>query len=165
MTASLVECYYAHLSLDMGQTPVNINPTEFHELMWAIYYEVQGRNSTDLYFSSVTFDTPFYDLGSLVKQGLPGIGCIEGFGCYARHELNYVAQGMISAAAGQPRELGLRKVYLWKATLGGFTDPSPGTIEMFNVGYDFYHTYNGSTPPLYNPPTNYYHPLYRPFPE
>ena len=115
--------------------------------MLAIYYEIYGRNGVDLSISGITFDTPFYDLGRIGKPGLPGTGCVNGLGCYARHELNYIAQGEIAAAAGQSREAGLLKVYVWKATFGGGRWPSPGTIEMYNNGYDFYHTQNGSTPP------------------
>jgi hypothetical protein len=145
----LVECYYAHASLNMGEDPLTIDFQEFQDLLLAIYDEVDGRNGVDLYMSSINFDTPFYDLGSIGKTGLPGTGCINGLGCYARSELNYVAQGELAAAAGQSREAGFLKVLAWKATLGGFRSPSPGTNEMYNIGYDFYHAQNGSSPPPY----------------
>jgi hypothetical protein len=99
---SLIECYYLHASLEMGQSPMNIDLEDFRALLLAIYLEVNGRNSADLIVTSMGFDTPFYDHGALGGYGaLPGSACISGLGCYDRHELNYVAQGEISAAAGE----------------------------------------------------------------
>jgi hypothetical protein len=153
--ASLVECYYRHASLDMGTQPMNIDPQEFQDLQLAIYYEVNGRNRLDLISSSLNYDTPFFDLGSIRPGGaLPGTGCLNGQ-CFARHELNYIAQGQISAAAGESYTEGLGRVFIWK--LSHVSIPSSGTIEMFTTGYNYYHAQSGSTPPpfpLYLPPIN-----------
>ncbi len=145
--SSLVECYYRHASLDMGQQPVNIDPEEFQDLQLAIYYEIEGRNRLDLVSSSLNYDTPFFDLGDISPGGaLPGTGCINSR-CFARHELNYVAQGEISAAAGESYAEGLSRVFLWKLAHGKL--PSSGTVEMFSNGYSYYHAQSGSTPPAY----------------
>lgn len=144
---SLVECYYVHASLNMGENPVYYSADEFQDLMMAIFYEVDGRNPADLISSSMSFDTPFYDKGRLRFGALPGTGCIEGLGCYARHELNYVAQGIVAAGAGESKLGGLDRVYAWKAVMGPLRTPSSGTITMWNIGYDFYHAQKGTAPP------------------
>ena len=145
----LVECYYAHGSLFMGDETLYISAAEFNELMLAIYYEVNGRNSIDLSVTSINFDTPFYDL-SRTGTALPGRACIDGLGCYSRTEINYVAQGIIAAGAGQSREGGLEKVIAWKLASAQHL-PSQGTVSMYDVGYNFYHIQNGSMPPPFSP--------------
>jgi hypothetical protein len=140
-----MECYYLHGALIMGDDPLNIDPQEFRELLLAIYYEVHGRNSADLILSSMSFDTPFYDKGRFGIGAIPGTGCIDGLGCYARHELNYIAQGEIAAAAGESQVRGLARVYAWKAVMGPLKTPSPGAITMWNIGYVFYNAQNGFT--------------------
>ena|GEM_PF-2973080 len=145
---SLIECYYLHASLNMGQDPMNIDMKDFQALLLAIYYEVKGRNSVDLVVSSMSFDTPFYDHGVLGGiAAIPGTGCINGLGCYARHELNYIAQGEISAAAGESRTAGLFRVNEWKLVFGLGSRPSTGTLTMWNIGYVFYNSMNGFTTP------------------
>ena len=145
---SLIECYYLHASLNMGQDPLNIDLEEFQALLLAIYYEVNGRHSPDLVLTSMGFDTPFYDHGVLGGLGaLPGTACIDSLGCYAWHEINYIAQGEIAAAAGESRTAGLFRVHEWKLVFGLEDEPSPGTITMWNIGYIFYHAQNGSTAP------------------
>lgn len=108
--------------------------------MLAIYYEVNGRESGDLIVSSMSFDTPFYDHGVLGGGALPGTACIDGLGCFARHELNYVAQGEISAAAGESPFAGQFRVQEWKLVFGLGSKASPGTITMWNIGYVFYNS-------------------------
>jgi hypothetical protein len=137
---SLIECYYLHASLNMGQTPMNIDLNDFQALMLAIYYEVNGRESGDLIVSSMSFDTPFYDHGVFGGGALPGTACIDGLGCFARHELNYVAQGEISAAAGESPFAGQFRVQEWKLVFGLGSKASPGAITMWNIGYVFYNS-------------------------
>lgn len=144
---SLMECYYLHASLNMGQNPLNIDLQDFRALLLAIYYEVNGRNPGDLIVTSMGFDTPFYDHGVFGMGAMPGSACINELGCYARHELNYIAQGEIAAAAGESRTAGLFRVNEWKLVFGPLREPSPGTITMWNIGYVFYHSQNGSTAP------------------
>jgi hypothetical protein len=146
----LVECYYAHGSLFMGDETLYISAAEFNDLMLAIYYEVDGRSFIDLTISSIAFDTPFYDLSRSPGPTLPGRACIEGIGCYSRTEINYVAQGIIAAGAGQSREGGLEKVIAWKLASAQHL-PSLGTVSMYDVGYNFYHTQNGSMPSPFSP--------------
>ena len=118
------------------------------DLLEAIYYEVEGRNSTDLIISSMGYDTPFYDHGVLRGLGAwPGTACIENLGCFARHEINYIAQGEISASAGESRYAGQFRVVLWKAVPNLFSIPSEDTFTMWNIGYNFYHGFNGSIAP------------------
>jgi hypothetical protein len=145
---ALVECYYLHASLNIGQDPMSIDLEEFQGLLLAIYYEINGRNSPDLILTSMAFDTPFYDHGVLGGMGaLPGTACISSLGCYARHEINYIAQGEIAAAAGESRTAGLFRVYEWKLVFGLGDEPSPGTITMWNIGYIYFHAQNGSSAP------------------
>ena len=136
---NLTECHYAQGILVMGQEPIDIEPSEFATLMLAIAHDLHGRSSTELKIIAPSYDTPFYDRKIFGQGGYPGKGCISGK-CYTRDELNYVAQGILWAAAGISKKQGHEKVEEWKASpiLHFPTTPSQGTIEMFDFGYDFY---------------------------
>jgi hypothetical protein len=127
---------------------------DFLALLEAIYYEVDGRNPADLIITSMSYDTPFYDRGVLGFGAWPGTACIQDIGCFARHEINYIAQGQLSAASGESRLAGQFRVILWKGVTGPLKTPSDGTLLMWSIGYNYYHGRNGSLAPpdpVYDP--------------
>jgi hypothetical protein len=87
-----------------------------------------------------TYDTPFYNGGG---RGNPEGNWparqrvyIEGIGCYGRSEINYLAQGMWSAAAGESLTMAKSIVYAWKVQYG--ETPSAGTVLWLEYGYNYY---------------------------
>lgn len=107
----------------------------------AIYYDLQGRSDAELLRIKVGYDTPFYNGGRGVGIGyntpepsfqpLQGIGC-GNTTCYSRSEINYLAQGMISAARGEELWFGELFVVWWK--LPKLHPPSAGTLDWFEAG-------------------------------
>ncbi len=119
------------------QGPMEINPVDFEHMLKAVGDDLQGFPTLGWY------DTPFYDAGGK----LTGIGCIYG-SCYDRSELNYIGEGMALAKMGFSRESTQNIVWAWK-NKGPFVlgllgldsttrDVSQGTIDMTNIGWDYY---------------------------
>jgi hypothetical protein len=135
---SLSDCYEADLYLYMGEDPALIDPAEFIELLFTISNDVHQSTPFTLVLGSTGFDTPFYDEG-LYGYKQPGVGCLYGK-CYARHELNYIAQGALWARVGLSKEQTYLIVWVWKLSpvMHYPTTPSPGTLEMTDIGYDTY---------------------------
>ena len=112
------------------------------------------------------FDTPLFNgesriLGSDARNGT---ACIPGGKCYNRTELNYIGEGEALAAMGFSKEDTHKIVWTWKnaknigwCALGvdcKFREPSQGTYEMTDVGWEFYNkNYSQSDPypPSYPP--------------
>ena len=128
-----------------------IDPTEWEALLAKI-----SANSHDLSqrfpnwilaIISLNYDTPFYDVGG----SLSGTGCINGK-CYDRSELNYVGEGIIWAAMDTTQQQGHFVVWQWKhkscfytfdagevcLNPSAYEQPTEGTLEMFDIGYDYY---------------------------
>jgi hypothetical protein len=119
---------------------MDIDPVEFAELLSALRNQVHGMNRWELIFLAMFYDTPFYDNSFYGLGRLPGIGCIEGLGCYDRSELNYIAQGELWAAAGADNEVATAIVRFWKSMpiMHFPTGASGGTLIMLDVGfYDY----------------------------
>jgi hypothetical protein len=119
-----------------------IDPAEWEALLYHIGYDVHN-------FSTGWYDTPLFDGFGY----LSGTGCINGK-CYDRSELNYVGEGEALAALGLSNEATHNIVWTWKnqgnivwCALGvecSFRKPSQGTIDMTDIGWEFYHEYYSS---------------------
>jgi hypothetical protein len=136
-----VQCFYSGGLLALGPQEQVIHD-QFRELAIAILFDLENRAPVaglDPYRE--VYDTPFWDAGTL------GGNLCFGDTCYARHEVNYIAQGMWSAASDQTLAQGHGVVWAWK--LSGLVlasdrsaylplGPSEGTIYWFDVGYQMY---------------------------
>jgi len=127
--STYVECAYSGGLLVISGR-LNINPKQLEQLMIAVYLDLQQRSRSASDRS--TYDTPFWDAYGKV----PGQACFKGI-CFPRQEVNYFAQGMYSAASGEPLWLGHGIVLLWKLHyLENFPEtPSEGTYLWFDIGY------------------------------
>ncbi|MCI0555826.1 MAG: hypothetical protein L0287_33180 [Anaerolineae bacterium] len=127
---NLVECFYNNGVMPGGD--YNITLLEFLRLMKAINYDVAKRDATENYDFRAWYDTPFFDLGSLESNV-----CVQVVGCYARNELNYIAQGASSAAAMEGKGIMTLLVVGWKRDQ--YKEwPSYKTIQASAIGHDYY---------------------------
>lgn len=112
------------------------------------------------------FDTPLFNGESRLfgSEARNGTACIPGGKCYNRTELNYIGEGEALAAMGFSKEDTHKIVWTWKnaknigwCALGvecKFREPSQGTYEMTDVGWEFYNQYYSQSdpyPPSYPP--------------
>ena len=111
--------------------------------MIAAFFDIRNRDRTAS--ERVAYDTPFWDAGG----DAPGDVCLSGE-CYGRAEVNYLAQGMWSAANGESLWYGEEIIVgLWKRwnnilnpeTYPSAT-PSEGTLYWFEIGYQTYNMLN-----------------------
>jgi hypothetical protein len=70
-----------------------ISLLEFLALLEAINNDVSQQGTMTDYDYRSWYDTPFYDMGGAVSSNV----CVQLIGCFARQELNYIAQGAASA--------------------------------------------------------------------
>jgi hypothetical protein len=138
--SSLVACAHDGTPLYMGDEPEQIDQAYYEEMISYLIQVAHGRSKLDLMVNAWRFDTPFYDHSFFGNGKLSGTGCIYGQ-CYARHEINYEAQGILWARVGVSKPAGHAIVQLWKLLPMGhapFQSPSGGTLVMFDRGYDAY---------------------------
>jgi hypothetical protein len=120
-----------------------IDPVEWNELLKNVGDNVHT-------FSTGWYDTPFFN-----NYSDSGIGCFNGGrDCYDRSELNYIGEGEALAALGLSKEVTHNVVWAWKNAkpfmfgLAGLDSTpkkvTPGTYEMTDVGWDYYHTHYSS---------------------
>jgi hypothetical protein len=94
------------------------------------------------------YDTPFYNGGESERRtGDPNAPkgrypadqqvCIETIRCSGRSEINYIAQGMWGAAAGEPKFVTEAIALGWKLWEYG-ESPSEDTSFWLDYGYDYY---------------------------
>ncbi|HUI87937.1 MAG TPA: RHS repeat-associated core domain-containing protein [Anaerolineales bacterium] len=106
-----VQCFYSgqYVQLNGNQ---QIDPQQFKQLELGIYYDLNARMPVGGYdfIDRAAYDTPFWD-----ANGTLGGEACSGNSCYQRSEVNYIAQVMWSAAAGQSRAEGVVDVVAWKA--------------------------------------------------
>jgi hypothetical protein len=116
---------------DFSASSSYVSKDEFEELLGAVAEDLHrgftpgivGDSSSidpgygpDYVAGRGRFDTPFYNGGS---QDYPGVYpasqevCIEGYGCSARSEINYFAQGMWAAAGGDSLEEAIATTNAW----------------------------------------------------
>lgn len=106
--------------------------SEFSLLMKAINYDLEKRHAANNYDFRAWYDTPFYDLGYL-KSNV----CVEIVGCFARNELNYIAQGASSAAAMEGKGIMSLLIVGWKRDQ--YQEwPSIRTLQAASIGHDYY---------------------------
>ena len=143
---SLTDKFNNNLLLGSWDFAWDVPPDEFEDLLLAIVNDVH-QNPPGV-FGSLTYDTPFYNDSTYFGIGkLSGIGCIYGK-CYDRSELNYIGEGAVWAAAGVSKAEGHQIVTTWKLLIWINHGPSlttPGTFEMFDLGYDTYNEVYPST--------------------
>ncbi len=130
--------------IDPWNGPEEVPHAEWEDLLSEIRDNVHSTSKTLLFSKASNYDTPFFDRGGPLGIGrYSGTGCIDKK-CYDRSELNYVAQGELWAAMGVSKKAGHLIVWEWKQSKNFFNianavPVSPGTIEMFDVGFDHYH--------------------------
>jgi len=141
--SSYVECFYSRTLFEMDGT-MEVDNTEFHLLEIAVFFDIRNRDRS--WKDRTMYDTPFWDAGGAA----PGQVCWNDGTCYERHEVNYFAQGMWSAAEGEPLWFGEKIIVgAWKKwnhfaypeTYPSST-PSAGTLHWFEVGYQTYNIFN-----------------------
>ncbi len=106
-TDSYTSCFYQGRLLTLNAYE-QIDQYEFHRLLVAIYFDIKDQR---IFFPldpiRAVYDTPFWDG---YTNDVPV--CFEA-SCYPRSSVNYVAQGMLSAATGQTLNDSHLLVHLW----------------------------------------------------
>jgi len=87
--------------------------------------------------------TPQYTCGVVTteKTGLQGNVCFENGECYGRDDVNYIAQGMWSAAALEGKVGGEFIANYWKNDQYGH-EAGPDVLYWIDVGVDTYREYD-----------------------
>ncbi|MEW6030196.1 MAG: RHS repeat-associated core domain-containing protein [Chloroflexota bacterium] len=153
--SSLLECYYSGENMKFGGGE-QITMDEFTKLLVAVYFDLRsmddgalplGNNWFDQLIRS-KFDTPFFNGIYTTRDGPTGIPephpmpnqivCIQGITCSYRSAINYFAQGMWGAAAGETLEGTYATGQEWKDRTH---QPSLTVDEKFWIEYG-YNTYN-----------------------
>jgi hypothetical protein len=117
---------------------------EFNDLLDKVAEDLYTHDLTSPGFTSgrLAYDTPFYNgggRGSDLPEGIFPANqqvCIEGLGCSGRSNINYFAQGMWSAAAGESLEIALEIAEAWKLQYGE-TNPEDA-LYWVEYGYNYY---------------------------
>ena len=146
-TDSLAECFAGRDVKDFSQEP-NISQNEFTELLDSVAEDIYknwtpgglvpgGLAGRDRY------DTPFYNNGGTYPSGQEV--CIGDMGCWGRSEINYFAQGMWSASAGDSVEEALATTQDWNQTFYEH-DATEGELYWTEFGYDYYLTWLARNP-------------------
>ena len=111
-----------------------------HEVLWPGIEPENGLNS-----GRAVYDTPFYNGGGSEARGRPNREfapgsqrvCIEGHGCSARSDVNYIAQGMWGARVGETEGMSLLIGQFWKLEEYGVSLP-PDAQYWVKYGRDHY---------------------------
>jgi hypothetical protein len=124
----------------MGNGPLYIDPAEWEAFLSVVRDRAHGKSLGWIVMNAYAFDTPFYDNGFYGIPRYTGTGYLNGK-YYDRSELNYTAQGELWAAAGASPKVTEIIVRVWKIIPIGHwpnLNPSPGTLEMTELGYEHY---------------------------
>ncbi len=122
MLDEIAKDLYDHWTPGIG-TP---SPDWIGEKAWSLgpaYLAGRGR-----------YDTPFYDGGGIYESDQEV--CL-GHACYGRSEVNYVAQGMWAAAAGDSLEDTLEITTYWNMDQYGHP-PTEGELYWTQYGFEWY---------------------------
>jgi hypothetical protein len=115
-----------------------IDQSEFDDLLVAIYDDIQSEDRWSFDIERSTYDTPFYDGNSRgANPTRPDQIVCLGDDCYNQSSVNYVAQGMYSAAAGQNLDDAIWLVETWNETMYGHP-ANPDEIYWLTYGYEYY---------------------------
>jgi RHS repeat-associated protein len=121
------ECYrLGYLTLTEGQ---QLDPDQFSDLLVTVYSDFVKRDVNNL--QSWYADTPFWDGG---HPELNVHVCL-GNNCWPRSEINYFAEGMLSALIGESLDTAHEKARLWKE--GRQNEYTEGTEFWIDFGYYF----------------------------
>jgi hypothetical protein len=155
---SLIECLYSGSLLPDGD--ITISDQEWSDFTRALFYDVKRRASegdgfwthhfnpenqewpfvpfhTKEYNHRAEYDTPFWDGYGQAKGNV----CFTSGKCYSRNDVNYIAQGMWSAAAHEGKWGGEFIANYWKQQQYGH-DASPEVLYWIDVGVDTYAKYD-----------------------
>ena len=137
------ECWYDAKLLNLENWQ-EIDKNQLMDLMFAVYYDLKHQSLgavplwkgfDDKYRG--TYDTPFWN--GKDAYGNPGedqIVCIES-SCFRRSDINYFAQGMWAAAAGETSDEAVADAASWK--MSEYSEVlSPDTEFWVRQGYDAY---------------------------
>ena len=120
-STSLTSCYNQGELSDLRNGQVG--EAEFNELLETVATDIRNGMALPTIIGGIlsgrhTFDTPFYNGGG--RGGLSDppydadqIVCIGDQGCWGRSEINYFAQGMWSADAGESLDRALEYTSTW----------------------------------------------------
>ena len=149
-TLSLPDCFGNTVKLkDLPGYDVNapLPEAEFTALASKVAEDLYNHHTPSPGFLAGrgAYDTPFYNGGGRVgilgtMQGIYDAGqqvCVEGLRCSGRSEINYFAQGMWSAAAGESLGTAKGYAYAWKFTSYKET-PSADVLYWIEYGYKYY---------------------------
>jgi RHS repeat-associated protein len=141
-TASLTSCYEQGTLSDLASGQVG--EEEFYELLETVATDFEEGAALPTapggYISGrTTFDTPFYNGGGRGGSQDPDYDsnqtvCIGDQGCWGRTEINYFAQGMWSAEAGESLEDALWYTDAWNFS-SYFDSSSEGKLYWTKYGY------------------------------
>jgi hypothetical protein len=148
--APLVGCFEPVVNLMdfKGRGEDNPIPSgEFEELLDAVAEDLYSHDLTSPGYLAGRgeYDTPFYNGGGSRRRTDNPEGfwpanqqvCIEDVRCSGRSEINYFAQGMWSAAAGESLFTAEVIAYGWK--LGEYAEsPSEDSLFWLEYGYTYY---------------------------
>jgi len=140
--STLADCFNDKGRIEFTENQ-KISKEEFDEFLEAVRLDIdsQERDTNDWIRSD--YDTPFYDGNRNINFPWTELKpdrtvCIAGFECSHQTSVNYVAQGMYSAASGQSLEDTIQLVndWNWWAHLG--SSATPEEIEWTTIGYNYY---------------------------
>ena len=130
---NLRDCFEQHQRKEFTDHQ-QVDQNEFDSLLIAIYYDIDSKPRTKYDLARESYDTPFYD-GSI--EGNDKEVCF-GSDCYKQSAVNYLAQGMYAASAGDTLEGAVDTTNWWNETIWGH----PATDEELfwtKYGYGYYH--------------------------
>jgi len=149
-TLSLPDCFGNTVKLkDLPGYDVNapLPEAEFTALVSKVAEDLYNHHTPSPGFLAGrgAYDTPFYNGGGRVGilgtvQGIYDADqqvCVEGLPCSGRSEINYFAQGMWSAAAGEGLGQAKGYAYAWKFISYQET-PSADVLYWIEYGYKYY---------------------------
>jgi len=123
------------LYLDISRRAEAFPPTELHWWNGMDYVAEQEsyRHINPTYLKRGSYDTPFWD--NVGQAG--GLVCFGGR-CFDRVAVNYIAQGMWSAAAGEGIPGAMGAAYYWKRAQWGMFLPPPEVLYWTGQGVKYY---------------------------
>ena len=136
-TGTLAQCFSERSVIDFSDHE-QIDQSEFDDLLTAIYYDIQRVDRGSFDAARSTYDTPFFDGNQ--RRGEPTrpdqMVCF-GEDCYNQSSVNYVAQGMYSAAAGQSLDDAIFIVEAWNL-IQYLHRADEDEIYWLTYGYKYY---------------------------
>jgi len=115
-----------------------IDPEEFDDMLVAIFEDVESKFRTPYDYARTVYDTPFYTGNSVSNPNeFPDKLVCFGTNCYHQSAVNYVAQGMYSAASGQSLENARKMTDDWNRMLYKHS-VTEEELYWLEFGYNYY---------------------------